>query len=118
MPITTYGHVPSLGPLSDFPLLMHLAPIWNRERTREKTGEKDIKEMTTAGETRGEWWEDFNEQGNMLCNERKCKRKQKREETHRKDMREANQIRGSHDLLNKSRVHPICHIYFLTFVCG
>lgn len=35
--------------------------------------------MTTAQETRGEWWEDFNEEGNMLCNERECKRKQKRE---------------------------------------
>ncbi len=48
-----------------------------QQKEGEDRGSNDIKEMTTAGEIRGEWWEDFNEKGNMLCNERECKRKKK-----------------------------------------
>lgn len=43
--------------------------------------------MTTAGETRGEWWEDFNEKGNMLCNGREWKRKQEGKQAFRKEAR-------------------------------
>lgn len=55
MPITTHGHVPSPGLLlSDFHLLMCVYG----EEDRRSAG---IKEMTTAGGTRGECWKDFNE---------------------------------------------------------
>lgn len=63
--------------------------------------------MTTAGEMSGEWLEDFNEKRNMLCNERE----RRREETQKRSEGRYT-IRGSHDLLKKSRVQPVCHIYF------
>lgn len=43
--------------------------------------------MTTAGGTRGETGEDFNEKGNMVYNEWGCKRKQKGK-IHTEDARE------------------------------
>lgn len=54
MPITTYGHVSSPGPLSDFDLLVR------RYGAEDRRG-KVVKETTTAGGKRQEWWEDFNE---------------------------------------------------------
>lgn len=43
----------------------------------------------------------------MLCNERE----RRREETQKRSEGRYT-IRGSHDLLKKSRVQPVCHIYF------